>query len=442
MRFNKSLLWVGLVTYLILTGCNLTFTSDTARLPSSANPPTAIIIDPPHTSSNTAAPKSSNTPKQIGIWGRLANLGFENERIKTSLFFAGQSRDGSSRYGCSVASNLDLYTVHPSDSRNMTWSESDKNRNFVIDQMVSAGLNVVSMSSWGEDFLACDASWVPSAPMQTAPGSHDELFTAAVGKHLLIIPFIESRADWAFRDEFPYWSDGNLAPGTKSQIINLIDRFLKNPAHPEWADSWAQVYDRNNEPRYAVTIIHASSNRLKAGDHRAFAAGFDLLADTIYQATNVRIGFFIDTLPPNSNAPGKFKPSPEKTGSVLIQTNAILGIQSFIPEIWVSGSPSESQLIRWKKDYSRRWLETGIPFLMDISPGYDASIVFPASIRYGFSKNWEDALTGMVMDYGEDGLTFNSWNGYTESMAVVPSQEYDNRYYRWLQASCKLVDSK
>jgi hypothetical protein len=425
MRFNKSLLWVGLAMCLFLTGCDLTITSDPAL-----------------TSSHTAAYKPSPTPKPLGIWGRLANPGFENERIKTSLFFAGQSRDGSSRYGCSASSNLDLYTVHPSDSRNKTWSQHVGNRDFVIDQMVSAGLNVVSMSTWGEDFLACDASWVPSAPMQTAPGAHNELFTAAVDKHLLIIPFIESRADWAFRDEFPYWSDGSLAPGTLSQIINLIDRYLKNPAHPEWADNWAQVYDRNLEPRYAVTIIHASSNRLKASDNQAFAAGFDLLAESVYQTTNVRIGFFIDTLPPNSNAPGKFKPSPEKTGSVLFQTNAILGIQSFIPEIWVSGSPSESKLIRWKEDYSRRWSKTGIPFLMDISPGYNASIVFPASIRYGFSVKWQDALTGMVTDYGEDGLAFNSWNGYTEGMAAVPSQEYGDQYYRWLQASCKLVDSK
>ena len=442
MRFNKSLLWVGLVTYFILTGCNLTIITETARPSSNANPPTAIIIDPAITSTSPATPEPSHTPKPQGIWGRLANPEFENERIKTSLFFAGQSRDGSSRYGCSASSNLDLYTVHPNDSRNRTWSQHVENRDFVIDQMVSAGLNVVSMSSWGEDFLPCDASWVPSAPMQTAPGAHDELFTAAVSKHLLIIPFIESRADWAFRDEFPYWSDGSLAPGTQSQIINLIDRYLKNPAHPEWADSWAQVYDRNHEPRYAVTIIHASSNQLKVGDDQAFAAGFDLLAETVFQATDVRVGFFIDTLPPNSNAPGKFKPSPEKTGSMLFQTNAILGIQSFIPEIWVSGSPSESQLIRWKKDYSRRWLETGIPFLMDISPGYNASIVFPASIRYGFSTNWQDALTGMVTDYDEDGLAFNSWNGYTEGMAAVPTLEYGDRYYRWLQATCGLVDSK
>ena len=223
-----------------------------------------------------ATPMPLGNLKKLGIWGRLANHGFKNERIKTSLFFAGQARDDSAQYGCDAPSNLGLFTVQPADYRHLTWSESVGDRNFVINQMISAGLNVVSMSSWGEDFLSCDASWVPSAPMQTAPGAHDELFTAAGGKHLLIIPFIESRADWAFRDEFPYWMGGIIAPGTKSQIINLIDRYLKNPDHPEWADSWAQVYDRNLKPRYALTIIHASSNNLKSNDHEAFAAGFDL----------------------------------------------------------------------------------------------------------------------------------------------------------------------
>jgi hypothetical protein len=389
----------------------------------------------------SAAPPASPTPTEPGLWGRLANPGFENERIRTSLFFAGQARDGSSWYGCDAAPNLSLYTIHPSDARNLTWSADSDSREYALGQMVEAGLNVVSMSSWGEDFLPCSTGWVPYAPMQTAPGAQDELFASAAGKHLLIAPFIESRGDWAFRDEFPRLDDGRVAPGSVSQIGNLISRYLKNEAHPEWADEWAQVYDRNLEPRYAVTLIHASSNRLGAGDDQAFAAGFDLLADEVSQATGVKVGFLIDPLPPGSNAPGTFKPSPEGTGPALSQTNAILGIQPFIPEIWVSGSPSDAQLIDWKRDYSRRWSATGMPFLMDISPGYDASVVFPGSRRYGFSAAWQDALTAMVSEFGQDGLAFNSWNGYTEGMAAVPTAEHGESFQRWLRAACELVDS-
>jgi hypothetical protein len=381
----------------------------------------------------------SPTPAEAGLWGRLANPGFENERIKTSLFFAGQARDGSSPYGCNPSPNLGLYTAHPSDDRNLNWSTSSGNRSYALDQMVEAGLNVVSMSSWGEDFLPCTTGWVPFAPMQTAPGAQDELFAAA-GRHLVIVPFIESRGDWAFRDEFPRLADGRVAPGTVSQIDNLISRYLKNPAHPEWADEWAQVYDRNLEPRYAVTIIHASSDLLGPADDQAFAAGFDSLAGAVYANTGVRVGFFIDALPAASNAPGAFRPSPEKTGPALARTGSILGIQAFIPEIWVSGSPTQAQLIDWKRDYSRRWAATGIPFLMDISPGYDASLVFPGSRRYGFSTAWQDALTAMVEELGQDGLAFDSWNGYTEGMVAVPTLEHGDTYLRWLRASCAVVD--
>jgi hypothetical protein len=30
----------------------------------------------------------------------------------------------------------------------------------------------------------------------------------------------------------------------------------------------------------------------------------------------------------------------------------------------------------------------------------------------------------MVADFGEDGLVYNSWNGYTEAMAPVPTGEF------------------
>jgi hypothetical protein len=432
-RLPLAIVWVGVLS--LLVGCG------PAGQPAGGSSAIPAASSPDLTPTQPLSPTPAQ-PGRAGIRGRLANPGFANERIKTSLFFAGQARDGSARYGCDAAPNLTLYTVHPSDARNLAWSAAAANRDFPLQQMAETGLNVVSMSSWGEDFLPCTTGWVPFAPMQTAPGAQDELFAATAGRHLLIVPFIESRGDWAFPDEFPALGGGSAAPGTVSQIVNLVDRYLKNPAHPEWADEWAEVYDRNLEPRYAVTIIHAASNLLAGGDDQAFASGFDSVAREVLEATGVKVGFFLDPLPPSSNAPGIFKPSPERTGPALARTAAVLGIQSFIPEIWVPGSPTEAQLIAWKRDYSSRWSATGLPFLMDISPGYDASVVFPGSIRYGFSQEWQDALTAMVRDYGQDGLAFNSWNGYTEGMAAVLTIEYGDTYLRWLRAACDLVDGQ
>src|SRR5580765_6212642 len=161
--------------------------------------------------------------------GRLANKGFEGKRIHTTLFFSGQARDGSVRYGWQqVGANLNLYTLHPLDEKHLNWSVNRANRDFALGKMIDAGINVVTMSSWGEAFLAPKVGWVPWAPMQTSPESHDELFEAAVGKNLLIMPLIESRADWAFRDSFPRWTDGKVCPGLVSQINELIQRYVHN----------------------------------------------------------------------------------------------------------------------------------------------------------------------------------------------------------------------
>lgn len=363
-------------------------------------------------------------------WGVLANEGFDQHHMKATLFFPGQARDGTAPYECSPGSNLFLYTVHPQDSRHLKWAQSQQNRDFAINRMIEVGINVVVMSSWGEDFLPCSTAWTPWAPMQCSPQAHDELFAAVAGKHILVIPFIESRADWAFRDEFPTW-DGQVAPGTVSQIINLINRYGGQGQGRRRQSSWARVYNRKGEPKYAVAIIHASSNRLGWHEHSAFARGFDAIADEVLQKTGIEVGFFIDALPPGTNAPGAFRPSYGSTAPYLKQQDSILGIMCFIPEVWV-GSSNDQQLISWKRRFSRGWADTGIPFLMDVSPGYDAHIVFPGSVQYGLNASWVQALTEMVEDFGQDGLMFNSWNGYTEGMAAVVLQEYGDQFYQWL----------
>ncbi len=379
---------------------------------------------------------SAKVGKADPRWGRLANPDFDSYNIKTTLFFSGQAKDGTNPYECTPGSNLFLYTVHPTDSRHLNWATSPDNRTFVMDQMIAAGINVIAMSSWGEDFLPCTTAWAPWAPMQCSPSSHDELFAAAVGKRILIMPFIESRADWTFRGEFPTW-DSTVAPGTVSQIINFINRYLKNASHPEWATKWARVYNRDGQPRYAVAIIHASSDRLGASDHAAYADGFDSVADEVFNETGVHVGFFIDALPPGTYAPGVFKPSSKTTAPFLENQSSILGIMCFIPEVWV-GSSDEAVLIDWKRNFSTGWADTGIPFLMDVSPGYDAHIVFPGSVLYGLNITWTRALTEMVDDFGQDGLVYNSWNGYTEGMAAVDLEKFGDYFYNWLgMLTCK-----
>jgi hypothetical protein len=403
-------------------------------------------------------------PVAAQTWGRLANPGFENQRIKATLFFAGQARDGTIRYtnsgtvcypgndayvevppdqldkyrACLVdADHKDLRAVHPLDSAHLRWSEDPAYRDVALNLMLGAGINVINMSSWGEDFLPC--AWTTAAaPMQTDAQAHNELFAAAVGKPLLIVPFIESR--WGDSNAIPYfpWQLSNEFPqrpdGTISQITNLIHRYLNDPAHPEWAQKWARVFDQDGEERYAVTLIHAGSNLLGSEDHAAFAAGFDPIADEVFRLTQKKVGFFIDALPAGTGAFGIiFKPSPEGTGPYLRNQRSLLGIQCFTPEAHI-GSTDTAAVINWKRDFSRRWFETGIPFLLDVSPGYDAHCVFNPAFRYGLTAEWRDQLAQMNQDYGRGGMVFNAWNGYGESLVAVPSHEYGSLYYDWLRS--------
>ncbi|RLF39187.1 MAG: hypothetical protein DRN21_03950, partial [Thermoplasmata archaeon] len=73
---------------------------------------------------------------------------------------------------------------------------------------------------------------------------------------------------------------------------------------------------------------------------------------------------------------------------------------------------------------------------MDISPGYDAHLVFPGSVTYGYTQAWLGALENMVEDFGGNGVVYNSWNGFTEGMAAVPlrNEEGGARYFRWLRS--------
>ena len=60
--------------------------------------PTAIFTQFWHRALPLIAVVGISQSANTQTWGRLANPGFENQRIKATLFFAGQARDGTIRY--------------------------------------------------------------------------------------------------------------------------------------------------------------------------------------------------------------------------------------------------------------------------------------------------------------------------------------------------------
>jgi len=366
-----------------------------------------------------------------GIWGRLANPGYENQPVKSAYFFTGNWKNGVQYYEYFPGDNTGLYTIHPADARHLGWSENEANREFAVNTMISAGVNVINMSCWGP---RGQDNWAWWAPMQTSSWSHDELFEAALDKNILIVPYLETAAatpnspEYSFMNCFP-GEPGNPAPAFVAIMEDLMDRYLLDQFNAPWPEKWAQMYDRNGQKRYVFSLIHVASTQSGVTDE-LFAEGFDHLADKIYQDTGVLVGFTLDIVPHLFPVSGQFHANPFTTGPLLAQQESILAIQCFIPEIGL-GMNDDDYILNWKQQFSSAWIHTGIPFIQDIAPGYDAHIVFPNSVNYGNNTNWRNSMQQIVDKLPAQGITFNAWNGYTEGYAGVPTLEYGDSTYNW-----------
>ena len=370
--------------------------------------------------------------KDTPTWGRLANPGFENEHVKSTVFFSGNWRNGVQFYDYNPTSNIGLYSMFPEDPRHLGWSENVSYRDFALNTMIDAGVNVVCMSYWGPPGTDNWAYW---APMQCSTGSHDELLDASLGKEILIAPFIES---FAATDDFPGFSfmddfggnEPDVSPEFVLLIEDLVERYIVNPSNSNWPAKWARVYDQEGMERYMISIIHVASNKSGITDQH-FANCFDIVANQIFESKGVRVGFALDILPPETYAPGAFKATPAGTGSYLASQSSVLAIQCFIPEIWV-GSSDESALIKWKRNFMIGWSNTGIPQYHDISSGYDAHIIFPTSPVYGNNYTWRYLQTQLIEEFESEAFTVSAWNGYTEGFAAIPTAEYSDSAYNWI----------
>ena len=402
------------------------------------------------------------SPLPSPLWGLLANPGYEGRAMKIVYFFAGDWRAGNTQwYEYPADPNEGLYTLHPSDARHLGWSENQTNRDFALDAIAQAGLNVLKLSYWGKRGTDRWAFW---APMNCSTYAHDQVFDTALNHNLFITPTIESGGAtnfnpatgkpfqsgvapnihignspaYIFADDFPGTVD-NPAPALIDQILDLVDRYLLHPANPQWPSRWTQLFNRNGEKCYAIGIIQASSNQAGVNDS-SFAVGLDQVADKIRSLRQINIGFVLDPLP----GP-KYSLTPTAATS-LAATRSFLAIEPFISEI-AMGTDDLRSLIPLKQQFVNAWLTAGVPFILDVSPGYDAHIVFPkADYSYWRIPNdviWHNGQTQMIATMAGTnairGITFNTWNGFTEGYAAMATLEYGAQSYSWLQTLCELI---
>ena len=219
---------------------------------------------------------------------------------------------------------------------------------------------------------------------------------------------------------------------------------------------WAQLYDLDGIPRYAVNIIHACSDQLwqVEGSAAEFAAGFTRAADKVWDRYGINVGFTLDAI-----QGGSYWAIPASAGPYLVETPSVLAIHGFESEVfsglvWFSPPghppydnnlhvfdwpPNISRMADWKRDAMNDWINTGVPVILDVSNGFDGRKVW----REKGSGFWGDNL-----DYTDDrwrnwmsqlknpgivGISVDCWNGYTEGYATVPSVEHGTTVERWLK---------
>jgi hypothetical protein len=364
--------------------------------------------------------------------GLLASRGLEGQPTKAVYFFPGER-----------GTNQNLYTTHPDDARDTEWNSDPSTRGWVMDRMVRAHVNTVVMSYWsdmpGDSPMALDGTSLPG------------VLDAIGGRPLVVLPAIESGTVWSFADEFPTDAEGKVAPGLVDRIGDMVTLF-RGRMH-----LWAKMYDLDGTPRYAVNIVHAYSTRLFRSpfDPRvdlAFARGFDAVAAEVERRFGLRVGF---TLDPIQSAP--YWAEPDATGPVLAGTPSVLAIQSFEPEVWSGVVESSApcppgstcapydnnvdnlgSIADWKLQDTRAWASSGVPVILSVSNGFDGRYVWEAdgSGIWGDNhdstddrfRNWVSEMKGP----GIQGITFDTWNGYTEGYAAVRSTEHGDTVYDWL----------
>ena len=380
-------------------------------------------------------------------WGLLANARGVAQPVKGVYFFAGE-RGG----------NYSTYTAHPLDSRDEHWNTIPSTREWVMDRMVEAHVNTVVMSYWS------NVKWSPMDLVPAEPGTEPSkigseslkgVLDAVEGRPLVVMPAIESGIGWEFSRDFPI-SPGSseVAPGLVQRIGWLVELF-NGRMH-----LWARIYDREGDPRYVVNIIHAASELIDPhapGADDVFANGFDAVAAKVRVCYGISVGFTLDTI-----GNQRYSAHPSKVGPALEQTASVLAIQGFASEVFsppglVKNAPpcpergdwrlcppydnnvdNLERIADWKRDAVRDWVKTGVPVILDVSNGFDGRVVW-AEVWHGFWgdnldytddrwRNWMSELKGP----GIKGITFNTWNGYTEGYAAVPTREHGWTVYNWL----------
>jgi hypothetical protein len=401
--------------------------------------------------------------------------------IKSTYFFPGAPKTGEFRH----------WTFTPIDPEYFTWTKYAQSRAFIVRQMAHVGVNAIIMSYYHTYCCAPMEQYVDAQGQSTgkagAPNyvAYDGVFDAVSNSapSLQIIPSVELPDGPAAHFAKP--ND----PLARDAIEALVLRYLVHPADPRWRSHWGQVYDKTGSPRYAIEMINIASDSLLPSQDAEFYKAFEDLASYIEKEHQIKIGFLVGPgTPTGKQAPGHgYTPTPPRTrsphqppGTTLFQrVPSFLAIQDYFSEIRdhapnFSSNPyadnngllpsapphppgsafpenrfNRESLAGFKRDHFRGWIAAGLPVVLDVSGGYDGRYVNgwerpkPPSPEHckgdprvtgywgdnatyydDYWRNYMSQMKGM----GNVGITYSSWNAFTEGGTAMPAHRVERVY--------------
>lgn len=356
--------------------------------------------------------------------GRIANGGrHEGDRILSALLFAGPPNP---------ITRANFYARTPLDEDRLDWSDRS-DIDFTVRQFASAGLNTMKLSYFGHqgETDAYAPAWLFSQQRWGELGTYteaeqivraQELFDAAGRHDLLVAAMLEVSPEFKFWDEFPFNLDGLV-----ERAVWVLSNFGDQP-------TYLKLYDVFGQERHVIWLIES----IRGGpiDPLVFAAGFDRAADLIGQRTGYRVGMIVDPTP----LPG-FGSHEGPDPAALRATPSVLAVNPYNITSQSLGSPkrqadvTEDERLAYARSVMTRWNNSGIPFIAPVIPGFDdRHLPFrddPAS--YGFNRQWLHRQRSLALEFATAGLSVDTWNGYSEAHAIVPTVEDGTTHLLWLR---------
>jgi hypothetical protein len=373
-----------------------------------------------------AAPSSEQRTRR---WGRIANHSQRGAPVMTGLYFCGPLNQ--------ITTDT-LFTRHPLKGDRLDWSDRS-DIEYAMSRFTATGLNVLTFSYWGHEnhqtdrsgthWMFSNARWPGDPPAggeytqaeQIAKAA--EMFAVAADAGLLLTPLLEVHVEhFPFFAQFPRFLDELV-----KRSVWLVRNFGDAP-------NFLKLYNKDGEKRLALTLIETITIFDMHPDE--FAAGFDEAARRVEEQTGHNVGYCIDPTPLPKDG-SHLGPDP----AALRQRSSVLAIKPF--NITSQGPVPKGEFeltdedrLAYCRDQMARWSGSGIPFIAPVNPGYDASKVAPDRAVYGLTPRWRQRQRELAVEFATAGLSFDTYNGYTEGQSILATVEDGDAVTTW---ACETV---